>query len=169
MRFSPYYSGRRNFCALLGLIFGIIASDANAKNQASLRPPSSAPVSAAQIYAIPMHFQKNAGQVDEQVKFLSRGPGYTLFLSPTEALLSLSGQDSAGGSNLRMTLINGNPETKLQGVDQLEGTFNYLIGNQSANWRVGVPSFGKVKYEEVYSGIDLVYYGNQRQVEYDFV
>jgi hypothetical protein len=54
-------------------------------------------------------------------------------------------------------------------VDQLPGTSNYFIGNDPAKWRTNVPTYAKVKYEEIYSGIDLVYYGNQRQLEYDFI
>src|SRR5712692_385545 len=72
-------------------------------------------------------------------------------------------------SVLRMKLRNANPAAKVTGVDELAGTSNYFIGNDPAKWRSGVPTYAKVKYEGIYSGIDLVYYGNQRQLEYDFV
>jgi hypothetical protein len=70
---------------------------------------------------------------------------------------------------LRMKLRNANPAAKVTGVDQLAGTSNYFIGNDPAKWRSNVPTYAKVKYEGIYSGIDLVYYGNQRQLEYDFI
>jgi acyl dehydratase len=68
-----------------------------------------------------------------------------------------------------MMLRNANPAAKVTGVDELAGTSNYFIGNDPTKWRTHVPAYAKVKYEEIYSGIDLVYYGNQRQLEYDFI
>jgi hypothetical protein len=73
------------------------------------------------------------------------------------------------GGVLRMKLRNANPATRVTGVDELAGTSNYFIGNDPAKWRTNVPTYAKVKYEGIYSGIDLVYYGNQRQLEYDFI
>ena len=68
-----------------------------------------------------------------------------------------------------MKLRNANPAAKVTGVDELAGTSNYFIGNDPAKWRTNVATYAKVKYEGIYSGIDLVYYGNQRQLEYDFI
>ncbi len=76
---------------------------------------------------------------------------------------------SMPGSVLRMKLRNANPAAKVTGTDELAGMNNYFIGNDPAKWRTGVPTYAKVKYEGIYSGIDLVYYGNQQQLEYDFI
>jgi hypothetical protein len=76
---------------------------------------------------------------------------------------------SMTGAVLRMKLRNANPAVKIAGTDELAGTSNYFIGNDPAKWSTSVPTYSKVKYEEIYSGIDLVYYGNQRQLEYDFI
>jgi hypothetical protein len=73
------------------------------------------------------------------------------------------------GGVLRMKLRGANPAASVTGVDELAGTSNYFIGNDPAKWRTGVPTYAKVKYAGIYSGIDLVYYGNQRQLEYDFI
>ncbi len=73
------------------------------------------------------------------------------------------------GGVLRMKLRNANPAAKVTGADELAGTSNYFIGNDPKKWRSNVPTYAKVKYEGIYSGIDLVYYGNQRQLEYDFI
>jgi Bacterial Ig-like domain (group 3)/Beta-propeller repeat len=73
------------------------------------------------------------------------------------------------GGVLRMKLLHANSAARVTGVDQMAGTINHFIGNDPAKWRRGVPTYAKVKYEGVYSGIDLVYYGNQRQLEYDFI
>jgi hypothetical protein len=68
-----------------------------------------------------------------------------------------------------MKLRNANPAAKVTGQDELSGTSNYFIGNDPAKWRTKVPTYAKVKYEGIYPGIDLVYYGHQRELEYDFV
>src|SRR5260370_37839707 len=68
-----------------------------------------------------------------------------------------------------MKLRNANPAANVTGVDELAGTSNYFIGNDPAKWRTNVPTYAKVKYEGIYPGIDLVYYGHQRELEYDFV
>src|ERR1035441_2626489 len=139
---------------------------------------------------LPLSFEANHGQTDKGVKFLSRTDGYTLFLTGDEAVLALSGTKmnkdkakitsaahslpsgmtaSQAGAVLRMKLRNANPTVKVTGVDELAGTSNYFIGNDPTKWRTSVPTYAKVKYEGIYSGIDLVYYGNQRQLEYDFI
>src|SRR6266404_5101104 len=76
---------------------------------------------------------------------------------------------SMTGAVLRMKLRNANYAARITGVDELAGTSNYFIGNDRAKWRTSVPTYAKVRYEGIYSGIDLVYYGNQRQLEYDFI
>jgi hypothetical protein len=77
--------------------------------------------------------------------------------------------DRATESILRMKLRNANANARVTGLDELAGTSNYFIGNDPAKWRTNVPTYSKVKYEAIYSGIDLVFYGNQRQLEYDFI
>src|SRR5207302_4952115 len=152
----------------------------------SLPQPSDVSVASAQIFGLPMQFEKNAGQTDPQVGFLARGPGYTLFLTPTQAVFSLSsrknsttdknhaaphdGRSSGGDAiTLEMDLLGANPHSSVEGLDELPGKASYFIGSKPENWHVGVPTFAKVKYHQIYPGIDLLYYGNQRQLEYDFI
>ena len=116
---------------------------------------------------LPLSFEQNRGQVDREVKFLSRGSGYTLFLTPTEAVLALNAR--AQGTVLRMKPIAANPAPEVSGLEELSGKSNYFIGSDPQNWRTNVATFAKVKYRDVYPGIDLVYYGNQRQLEYDWI
>jgi hypothetical protein len=122
---------------------------------------------------LPLRFEANAGQTDAQVKFLSRGSGYSLFLTQAEAVLSLSSRksktDAGPQSVVRMKFAGANPEPQLEGAEALPGKSNYLIGNDPSKWRQNVASYEKVRYRSVYPGIDLIYYGNQRQLEYDFV
>ena len=68
-----------------------------------------------------------------------------------------------------MNLIGANPQASVTGMDQLPGTSNYLIGNDPSQWHAGIANYGQVAYQDVYPGVNLLYYGNQQQLEYDFV
>jgi hypothetical protein len=164
-------------------------------------------------------FEANQGLTDPEVKFLSRGRGYSLFLTANEAVLALAepsqqstvdSRKSAGSADLfprsaafaeflesrtaefknnsalqeqtrtpnpepqipavlRLKLVGTNPAAQVTALDELPGKSNYFLGNDPKKWRTNVPNYAKVQYKEVYPGVDLVYYGNQRQLEYDFV
>ena len=139
---------------------------------------------------LPLSFEANQGQTDSRVDFLSRGSGYTLFLTPTEAVLALRKPGASSGQRrahtppanveveqahagqpavLRMKLVGANPATQVVGLEELPGESNYFIGNDPDKWRTDVPHYAKVQYKDVYPGVDLIYYGNQRQLEYDLV
>ncbi len=118
---------------------------------------------------MPMNFTMNQGQTDARVKFTARGRGYRLFLTSTEAVLSLQRANSLGSTALRMRLFQANDNPAISGLDQLPMVSNYYLGNDPSKFRENVPHFAKVKYAQVYPGIDVVYYGNQDQLEYDFI
>ncbi len=140
---------------------------------------------------LPLRFEANLGQTDPSVKFLSRGQGYTLFLTPTEAVLSLHRpQQNLNGRTgtfrvepknlgqpgrttntlLRIRLVGANPDARVLGQKPLAGVSNYLIGNDPAKWVRNIPHYAQVKVETVYPGVDVVYYGNrQNLLEFDFV
>ena len=142
---------------------------------------------------LPLQFEANAGQIDKAVRFLSRGSGYSLYLTASEAVLVLGtpnpnvkpklpgtsdekstpaqddGLTHATPVALRMRLVGSAPAPVVNGREELAGKANYFIGNDPAQWRTNVPTYAKVHYQDVYPGIDLVYYGDQRQLEYDFV
>lgn len=120
---------------------------------------------------LPLSFEVNKGQTAEDVKFLARRSGYTLFLTSSEAVLRFRKQDkSKDASTLRLSLKGSNPKPRVIGLSELPGKTNYFIGNDPKKWRTDVPTYAKVKYESIYSGVDLVYYSTQgRQLEYDFV
>jgi hypothetical protein len=127
--------------------------------------------------SIPLSFEANHGQAAAHVQFLSRGPGYGLSLTGTEAVLTLNRPGAAEGVGpqrsaaavLRVQVVGGNPAANGSGQALLPGVVNYFLGDDPSQWRTNVPTFGRVAYNAVYPGIDLVYYGNQRQLEYDFV
>jgi uncharacterized protein (TIGR03437 family) len=126
----------------------------------------------------PPTFEANAGQADGQVKFLSRGPGHSLSLTATEAVLQVWPEESklrdhqrrsGDPAILRMKLAGSNPVPRIEGLEPLAGKSNYFIGNDTSKWRTNVPNYAKVRYGEVYPGVDLVYHGDQRRLEYDFI
>jgi hypothetical protein len=142
---------------------------------------------------LPMAFEENRGQTDGRVRYLARGRGYTLFLTPEAAVLSLSAtaaaEPSKGGSKfalredadradaepvvrraaVRLSFEGTDARARMVGAEPLEAKSNYMIGNDPAKWHADVPNFARVRYEGMYPGIDAVYYGTSGQMEYDFV
>jgi hypothetical protein len=117
---------------------------------------------------LPINFEPNVGQTDDRVKFLARGQGYSLFLTEREAVLTLKKDNQNEHAVVRLRLDGANPAPKIDGLNASESKTNYFVGNDPEKWRTGVANFSRVKYEAVYDGVDLVYYGNGRQLEYDF-
>ena len=129
---------------------------------------SSAEASVARNFGkLPLSFEVNNGQADPQVRFLSRGSGYSLLLTDRDALLTLSSKSVTEA--IRMQVAGAQSGIRVTPAEKLPGTANYLVGNDAAKWRSNIPTYAQVKYEGVYPGVDLVYYGNQRNLEYDFV
>jgi hypothetical protein len=118
---------------------------------------------------LPLEFEANQGQTDPRVRFLARGDRYTLFLTSNEAVLSLQTTPARSNVILRLALVGANPRERAEGLDRQPGVSNYFIGSDPRRWRTGVPNYARVRYRSVYPGVDLVYYGNQRRLEYDFV
>jgi uncharacterized protein (TIGR03437 family) len=131
---------------------------------------SETPPKPASLLSLPLSFEANRGQTDPAVKFFSRGDGYALFLTPDSAVFKLrSGQGTSSPAVVRMKLVGANPHAEISGTQTLPGTVNYFMGNDPSRWTKGVSTFGRVNYQQPYPGIDLVYYGTQRQLEYDFI
>jgi hypothetical protein len=137
-------------------------------------PPASTAVSAnaspadmqVAVASTPLAFEPNVGQAGSQVDFVARGSGYVVGLAGGDAILAL--QDGTSSQAVRLQVMGKNAASPVTGEDLLQSKSNYLIGSQD-EWRTNVANFGAVRYDNVYDGIDLRYYGNQRQLEYDFV
>lgn len=149
-------------------------------------PDQSCMLAARNYGKLPLQFEANQGQTDARVKFISRGNGYTLFLTGDEAVFSLHREKSLVGrlrssvatsaatqiardAVVRMRLVNANPAARVYGNNPGAGSSNYFLGNNSSQWQTNVPNFSQVRYEDAFPGVDLVYYGSQQQLEYDFV
>ena len=139
---------------------------------------------------LPLSFEENVGQTAQEVRYVSHGAGYELFLTPQEAVLALrtpllhdlsprnrfktmralrEASRARTMTAVHMRLEGANPAARISGMDQLQKRTNYFIGNDPQKWHMGVPSYGRVKYSNIYPGVDLVFYGNHRELEYDFV
>jgi hypothetical protein len=122
---------------------------------------------------LPLSFEANQGQTDPSVQFLAHGQGYTFVLSPGEAALSLRAAAPASTgqrtSLIRLHLAGADAHAIPQNEDPQVTKSNYFIGNDPAKWHTNISNYGRVRYRSVYPGIDLVYYGNQRQLEHDFI
>ncbi|MBP9663007.1 MAG: SBBP repeat-containing protein [Pyrinomonadaceae bacterium] len=139
------------------------------------QPPDPAEIETAKAAygRLPLHFEPNVGQTDERVKFVSRGNGYSMFLTGSEAVVSLvrsgKGKIPERAAAVRMQIEGASPDAQVIGFDETAGRSNYLIGNDPNGWRTEIANYRRVKYSEVYPGIDLIFYGNNQQLEYDFV
>ena len=117
--------------------------------------------------AQPLLFEKNTGQTDPAVKFLSRGSHSTLFLTPEGGTLVV--RSGGAATALRMQLVGAKKEPKMEGLDPLAGTVNSFIGSDPAQWHTQIPTYARAAYRETYPGVDLIYHGRQGKLEYDFV
>ena len=117
--------------------------------------------------AVPLAFEVNAGQADASLDLLARGSGYAVGLSGGNATLVLGSGDAA--RVLQMQLLNANAGVGASAEGLLAGRTNYFIGSDPANWHTDIANYSSVTYRGVYDGIDLRYYGNSRQLEYDFI
>ncbi len=177
--------------ALLATLVGIRPTEAPTR---ALTPAQEAQVRES-FGKLPLSFEENVGQTDASVHFFTRGPGYGLYLTSTEAVMVLKspkavdivGQDSnpvhsrrqdwnpvpqaaeAPPAVVRMQLVGANATPAVTGHDEQPGKVNYFLGNDPAKWHTNVATFARVEYDDVYPGIDLVWHGSPRQLEYDFV
>lgn len=148
---------------------------------------------------LPLSFIQNNGQINEKVKFYEKGSGHATFFTDQGVYLSLrKGSDtnakvSVGSlsrkaslserlphltarndnnpqsENIKLIPLNANKNPKIIAEDKMEGKVNYFIGNDSNKWKTNVPTYGAVVYKEIYKGIDMKFYGNNRELEYDII
>jgi hypothetical protein len=127
---------------------------------------------------IPLHFELNRGQAESDARFISRNGNHALLLKQNEAQLVLPNKrrQSSGMPQkndkpdvLKLKLAGANENPVIEGLEELPGHASYFIGNRAGEWQKNIQTYRKVRYSNVYEGVDMIYYGNQRALEYDFV
>ena len=132
---------------------------------------------------LPISFEENRGQAASSIKYQSRVPGYRFRFASSEAFVemetdareadTIASHGIAAGSrekraSLRLGFPGSNPSVCPKGEGQLAGTSNYFIGTDPRQWLENVPTYARVKYDTLYTGVDVAFYGNQQRLEYDF-
>lgn len=117
-----------------------------------------------------IRFEKNDGQTDPQVAFLCRGRNHILYLTSNGSVMHLNGDDDhLNNLPLQMEIVGANPDAKAKGISKLVSKSNYFRGNDPGRWITDVPNYDRVGFEDVYKNVDLIYYINDNEVEFDFV
>src|SRR6266404_1441051 len=142
----------RNAVWLLSLLLGALTSEALSQTPTS-------------YLNLPLSFEANRGQAPPCVRYLSRSAGYAIYLSNRGAILNLPREKHP----LQIQLLGADPRPAIAGRNTLPGKSNYLLGKDPSRWITNVPHYGRIEYRNVYSGIDLIFYGDRGRLEYDFV
>ncbi len=156
-------------------------------NAPAARPAAASAARLTEAYGkLPLYFEPNLGQAPSGVWYLTRTPGATILLRDTEAVIQLRrvgadskaqftkpGEKSPGprkseGAIVRMRLAGATAPQRVEPLEKLPGISNYFVGRDPKQWRTDIPQYQRVRYEQVYPGVDLVYYGNGPQLQYDF-
>ncbi|OXM14418.1 SBBP repeat-containing protein [Paenibacillus herberti] len=132
-------------------------------------------------------FEINKGQSDSQVAYLLRGHDSTFYFTSSHIAMMFGklldhhesthieqssrkpAQKRWETWGLRMHFVGADKKPDITGLDQLRGTKNYYHGKDPLQWYTNIPTFGKVSYTGLYPGIDMLFYGNEHQLEFDFI
>ena len=192
---SNFVNARSGSIAAVVLLVLTIAAGATIYTQAHRTTgansiaQATSPIPSKQDYkTLPAYFEQNRGQSDPRVRYLSHGPNYTVFLTGQGSVLALRkitaaprpAQSEDNGAKRRdqvkvttasvwINLTGARRDAQVEGIDPLPGRVNYFIGNDSTKWHTDIPTYARVKYRSVYPGIDLIYYGTPRALEYDLI
>jgi HYDIN/CFA65/VesB-like, Ig-like domain/Beta-propeller repeat len=182
-------------CLLISIFIGLATwSSSYGQEKAQVRFPE-AGLRAREVASynhLPLSFEVNKGQVSRQVKYLARGQGFALFLTQNDAILQLRKSApgdqaaelaSSGFKNGRggiapssgtagvvsLKLLGASHDAKITASERLPETTSYFLGNDPQKWHTNIPNYARLRYHEIYPGIDLAYYGRQGQLENDFI
>jgi hypothetical protein len=139
---------------------------------------------------LPLYFIENDGQIDKKVRYYERGNGHSTFFTDDGVYLSLvkdvrkETEDISGTENskdrrvaerdlqralIQLSFVDANKNPEITAEDVQEGRVNYFVGNDPEKWRTNVSTYSAVRYKELYKCIDIKFYGNNRQLEYDLI
>lgn len=140
----------------------ILSSVAYASNDASAK------LAVQEAYGkLPLYFIQNNGQMDGKVKFYEKGNGHATFFTKDGVSLSLVRGSKV--ESVKLSPLVANKTHNIFAEEVLPGKINYFKGNNVRKWETGIPAYQSVIYKEIYKDIDMKFYGNNRQLEYDII
>ncbi|MGD0774258.1 MAG: SBBP repeat-containing protein [Candidatus Solibacter sp.] len=143
-------------------LFGLLLFVCAGTLFAAAPPEPALPQAKAAMARLPLRFEENRGQWDASVRFTARSAGPNLQLTAQGPVFPV------GPSRVEIGLVHANPSPVIEPLDQMPAITNYMVGPRS-RWHTGIANYARVRYHSVYPGIDVVYYGKENQLEYDFV
>lgn len=164
--------------AVLVMMFLYVASTIRINNspltigeeQEQTRRTNASPYDIERAYGqLPMSFEVISGARAGEASAIAKSQGFNLFLVGSDAFMAVGKGDPKNTKLVQMRVLGGNTRPKASGVGRLERRSNYFVGNDPDDWRIGIPNFERVLLKDIYPGIDLTYYGEQGDLEYDFV
>lgn len=167
-----------------GIQLCVIAIAATRAGLAIAASRNEKPILTSRNYSLPLSFEENRGQADSAFSYLGRAEGFSVALRENEAEVFFAHRPASTGRGvretagnrperittqlLRMRFLGANPSSGIEGRERLPGTANYFIGNDPSKWRSDIPTFARVRYQRIYPGTDLVFYGAEQHLEFDF-
>jgi hypothetical protein len=154
--------------ALLAFVTAVTPLSLSAAGNGALGTPAQAIASrdAARTYAsLPLRFEPAA----EPGSFLARSGGYAVLVGADESAIAITDAKSGASRTLRFAFDHANAAARIEAIEPLPGVTNYYIGQDPGKWRLGVRNFAKLRARNVYPGVDVIYYGDNRRLEFDFV
>ncbi len=137
---------------------------------------------------LPLYFIKNEGQLDKDVKYYEKASGHATFFTEEGIYLSLTKKDKLSNQTkdrpkrltkkkqvgiksevIKLMALNSNKNPKIIAEDMQAGKVNYLIGNDKSKWKTNIPTYKALRYKNIYPGVDIRFYGNNQQLEYDVI
>ena len=132
----------------------------------ALSPPAKALAKQPVLSRLPLVFEENRGQAGPGADFVARVSGVAMLLGARGVRLEA---DAFADQAVDMAIVGGNESAVGRVAERLSGKSHYLLGSDPSRWVSGAGQAAKVQFDAVYPGIDVVYYGNQQRLEYDFV
>lgn len=144
-----------NVCARLAILVSVVVCATNASQAVDPK-----------YGHLPVHFEPNLGQVPDQIRYYSHDQGFEVLMTDAETIFQ---REESPHATVRMKMPGRARGSRWEAIDKLPGISNYYIGNDPAKWRAKVPQYSRLKRSGVYPGIDIVFYVNEGQLEYDYI
>jgi len=157
----------------VGMLVQLGPADASQQQRAVRKPPALTKQQARSAYGqLPLAFTPNAGQTDARVRYYAQGAGFGVFLTRREAVLAFQRSEKGKpqkGAAVALRFLGAKRDAAIRGERPGTGRINYLLGNDPAKWRTGLQAYGRVVYDDLWPGVDMVFYGQNGKLKYEFI